>query len=58
MMQDVGEMISPTPPRDFAAPFMTSDNAKFGWGAGRIILPAFLLFLPVAIMPTARDRLR
>jgi hypothetical protein len=34
-------MISPTPPQALAASFVTSDNAKFGWGAGRIILPPF-----------------
>jgi hypothetical protein len=42
----VGEMISPTPPRDLALVLVTSDAAKSGWGTGRIILPVFLLYRP------------
>jgi len=39
---NVGKMIFPTPQRDFAPSPLESAVAKERWGAGRIILPAFL----------------
>jgi hypothetical protein len=36
-------MISPTPPHNFAMALLTSDAAKFRWGAGKIIYPASFL---------------
>jgi hypothetical protein len=53
-VKDVGEMISPAPPRDFAPVLGTAANAKFRWGAGRIILPALLCVSLIRTAPGAR----
>jgi hypothetical protein len=44
-------MISPTPLGTFAAPPVTSTAAKYRWGRGKIIFPAFFSSLPRRDVP-------